>query len=463
MRHPAVWFQGSILLKEIASRTHQLRKVFKPKPVAWILVLWWVWSTAKRVWNHSGPFHGLILAFSALVLVVLYTIPNKSVQLFPKRVFAFLIDLALLSVVTVGAMHLLYEADVLEPSAIVSMAIVWAWFFAFVLADWKLNGTPGQLVLGLRVKKLDRANSHSAFTTCLARNFLAILVPVLIAGRLLIIPIAYSRLEKILRLGAGYTVLVVVPLSIAFTGGYSLPDLLLRVTVLPKWSGPHQYPVLLDKRRWALLLLASAVTGVIFGLAQNLENILAWEQGAAPQVISAQNQPAASAWLWTRLQEGIPDPDSFVQHVEVLYQTGVLSRDTNDALDSTPCSGARRVPGRDFLVEAQVRILTPSTFRGLLYANLARIADSQTPANKLPTYLLFNLTTREDFGAFTFTSVESSALCVAHVDGKLQNRYVMTGGSYRVMGSISALSVLALGNLRTYSYVERLPIWSRRR
>lgn len=475
--------RGDTLFKEIPSRTRQLRKAFKPKPVAWILALWLIWSRAKNLWNHTPvPFHSLVLACLALFLVILYTIPDKSVRLLPKRGFAFLIDLALLSVFTVGVMHFLYEFDVVEPSAIVSMGIVWAWFVLFVLADWILKGTPGQLMLSLRVKKLpeadfrsafiqplvrklklDEANFLSGFTTSLIRNLLTILIPVVIAGRLLIVPLAYSRLEKILRLGAGYALLAVVPVSIAFTGGHSLPDLLLRVAVIPKRSRPSQYPVLLGKKRWVSLLVASAVTGAILGLAQNLNNELAWKQAAPAGMTTAKNDPVASAWLWPRLLEGIPDSGSFVQHVEVLQQTGALPPDTYDSLGSTPCSIARTAPGKDFLVEAQVRIFTPSSVKGYLYGNLARIADSQAPANKLPTYLLFNLATREDFGAFTFTRVESSVLCLARVDGEPQSRFFMTDGSDRVMGSISGLSVLALGELGIYAQAERLPIWSRHR
>jgi len=359
-------------------------------------------------------------------------------------------------------MHLLYEYGVMEPSAIVSMGIVWTWLLAFVLADWRLDGTPGQLMLGLRLKRVDGGGRHLGIITCVARNCLAVLAPIVITGDLLLIPIAYSQTEKVLRLTAGYAVLAIVPLSIAFTGGHTLPDLLLRVRVLPKRSGPTQYPVWLDKKRWLLLILTSVTTGLIFSLALNLESNLAWKQAAPPLTVVSMNDPTASAWMWTRLQQRVPAPSFFIQHVEVFHVTGSLSADTYDALDSTLCTGSRRALGKNFLVDAQVRILTPTPVKSLLYANLQDIADSQAPANKRPAFLLFNLTTREDFGVFTLIKVEGSALCLAQANGKPQDRFVITGDADDVTGGTSLLSLLALGRLGLYSYVQRLPIWSHR-
>jgi RDD family len=210
--------------------------------VSWILSLLWLWHAAKNIRARTGPFNNLILACFILALVILYTIPNKSVQLLPKRILAFFLDFVLLAVLTIGVMFPLYEGDVVEPSAVVSMGIVWAWFCAFVLADWGLGGTPGQLVLGLRLKKIDNGNARPDFIKCLGRNLLALIVPIAISGRLLLIPLTYSRPEKILRLGVGFAVLILVPLSIGFTGGHTLPDVLLRVGVMPKRSSFGQYP-----------------------------------------------------------------------------------------------------------------------------------------------------------------------------------------------------------------------------
>jgi hypothetical protein len=450
------------LLRELELRTRELREAWKPKLLGWALTVWWVWHAVKHLGKRAGPFNNLILACSALVLVVLYTIPSKSVQLLPKRVLAFAIDLALLSVLTVGVMVPLYEGDVVAPSAIVSLVIVWAWFFAFVLVDWKLRGTPGQLVLGLRLKKkTDSSHSRLDLISCLARNFLALLLPVVIAGWLLIIPITYSRPEKVIRLAAGYTVLAILPLSIAFTGGHLLSDLLLRVSVIPKRSGFSQYPSHLNKKRCASLVIAALLMGSIFALAQNLESEMVWKPPTTPFSETYQSEPSVSAWLWPRLQQGIPSPAFFVQNVEAYSVPGSLKQEIYSALGSTSCSGARKPQGPALLVEVQVEILTPTTVKGLLYANLAEVTSAEAPANKRPSFLLFDLTTREDFGTFSLARVESSALCLGEVNGKPTDTYVMTGLSDRVRWwSVILLSQLVRGELGIYSYIQRLPIWS---
>ncbi|MBZ5696232.1 MAG: RDD family protein [Acidobacteriia bacterium] len=424
-----------------------------------ILTAWWVWRTAKNFRSQTGPFDNLIIACLALALAILYTVPIKSVQLFAKRIVAFLVDLALLAVFTVGVTHLLFQGDVVEPSAVVSMVIVWIWFLLFVLVDWRIRGTPGQLMLGLRLRTVGQGSS--GFTKCLARNLLTFVVPIVLAGRLLIAPFPYPKLGIILRLCAGYAGLSVVPLSIVFTGGQTLPDLLLGMSVLPRRAALNEYASRLNKKRWVFLILASLVTGFILAYSTYLQSELARRPPVPPLSQTSQSDSGASAWLWPRLQAGIYSPDSYVQDVEVFSVSGDLRSDIREALESTPCSGTSKLQGNALLVEAQVWILTPATFKGVLYKNLGDTISAQVPASKRPAFLLFDLTTKQGFGAFTFTTAESSALCISESEGRPVDALVMTGESLRARESVGELSALAVGNLKVYSDLERLPIWSR--
>jgi hypothetical protein len=210
------------------------------------------------------------------------------------------------------------------------------------------------------------------------------------------------------------------------------------------------------------LLLATVVLGGIFALAQNLESELARKPPAPPLSQTLQGDPGASDWLWPRLQQGIPGSDFFLEHVEVYSASGNLPPEVYTALDSTPCSGVRKAPGAALLIEAQVRILTPSVLKAVLYANLENVASAVTPPEKRPAFFLFNLITREDFALFVLDRTESSAFCLAMSNGKTENRFVMTGESDAVLGSVSGVSLLALGELGTYSDILKLPIWSHR-
>jgi len=200
------------------------------------------------------------MGLSVLAIAILFTIPKNSIRLFAKRLVAFLVDLALLGLFTFAIVDLLYKSQVIKPSAIVSMAIVWAWFFIFVFFDWRFAGTPGILLLGLRLKG---GNGKVTVIKSLARNLLTLIVPVIGAGRILMVP-TVSKLANFAEWSVGITILSLIPLSIAFSGEQSLPDMVLGVAVVPKQPNASQSPVRLRRRDWLLLLVASVLSGVAF-------------------------------------------------------------------------------------------------------------------------------------------------------------------------------------------------------
>ena len=68
------------------------------------------------------------------------------------------------------------------PNAAFSMAIVWAWFLYFMPFDWRFAGTPGKLIVGLRLR--NAGTGVSGFVKYLLRSLATIIVPVAIAGRM---------------------------------------------------------------------------------------------------------------------------------------------------------------------------------------------------------------------------------------------------------------------------------------
>ncbi len=445
------------MLDRLRSRTHELQEIWKPAGLVFTAI--WVMEAAKNFKSHTGPFSNLTLACLALTLAILYFVPIKSVQLFAKRVLAFVVDLALLALFTVGVMDLLYQGAVVEPSAIVSMAIVWSWFLLFVLSDWRLKSTPGKLLVGLRLRRASEGNID--LIKCLARNFLTLAVPIIVSGRLLGIPNTYSRMGTIVRLSSGYSLLALLPLSIIFSGGQALPDLLLDIAVLPKRTAINHYPSRLNKKRWLFLFLASTLTGFIIGYATSLQAELARRPPIPPLSVTYESESQSSAWLWPRLQAGIPNPDVFVQNVQVFSASGELPSSIYEALEPTPCSISPKALAGFLIVEVQVRLLTPTPLKADLYRNLQDTFSAEVPANKRPGFLLFEISTKRGFGAFTLTSEEDTVLCLAGSDGKPLNSFAFAGEAAVGREAISEVSVLSLGRLEVYSEIEKLPIWSR--
>lgn len=59
------------------------------------------------------------------------------------------------------------------PNAAFSMAIVWAWFLYFMPFDWRFAGTPGKLIVGLRLR--NAGTGVSGFVKYLLRSLFRLL------------------------------------------------------------------------------------------------------------------------------------------------------------------------------------------------------------------------------------------------------------------------------------------------
>ena len=161
--------------------------------------------------NLSFP----VLGFAAVSLFALL-VPGGAPRLFAMRAFAFAIDVLSLGVLTIAFLPFLYEGDTSGPSEFAITCVVWLWFAYFLLLDWRLHGTPGKRMLGLRLLAV---GAKFGFFRQLLRTLLTLLLPVVAgiwAGRLFL---GFSRFGFAALLFIKAAFLLANPVSILVLGG----------------------------------------------------------------------------------------------------------------------------------------------------------------------------------------------------------------------------------------------------
>ena len=398
------------------------------------------------------------LALLVLAVAILFTIPSKSIRLFAARLVVFLADLTLLGLFTFAVVDLLFKSEVIRPSAIVSMAIVWTWFFFFVFFEWRFAGTPGILLMGLRLRS--GGNGRVTLVKSLARSLLTLIVPLIVAGRIQMITTP-SRLGTFAQWSIVIALLSVFPLSIAFSGGQSVPDLLLGIAVFPKQSNASQYPVRLNRRDWLLLLIASVLTGVIFASSAAYGSSILERKPTVPpiQMIESSGDAEAriSARLWSNLQAGLPDAsDVSLQDLRLITVVGDLPSAGKEVTAPVACQAAFRAKKNYQVLRAQINPQTPILIKALLFENLGRTLDLYT---NRPGFLVLKVSSRESFGFFNFEYSENYTFCLMDSEGKPADLLVDASATLSIPASISEPTALILGDLDSYSQVEKVPIW----
>lgn len=446
--------QTSSILKGIRPRSRELREAWKPVGLA--LSILSAFKAITEFYHRTGPFFYVSLALLALSVTILFTIPIKSVRLLAARLVAFVVDLTFLGLLTYAVVDLLFKSQVIKPSAVISMAIVWAWFFLFVLLDWRFRGTPGKLILGLR---LGKRNGSPTLLTCLARSLLILVVPLIGPGRLLTIPTA-SRLESFVQWSAGLSLLSLLPLSIAFSGGQSLPDLLLGTAVVLKGSNANQYPSRLNRRGWLFLSIASLFAGVIFAFAASIGSLELKRKVPEPPIEqlrrSGETEARVAAKLRPYIAAGVPNADDYLQNVQVISAAGELPSDSDEVRVPAACQESFKVRKAYQIVRAQISPEAPFFIKTQLFANLIKTADLYSDR---PAFLVFEVSTRESFGVFSVVVSENYMFCLTNSAGRPENQLVDLNASIWTPGSINELALLLLGEMDSYSQAEKVPIW----
>lgn len=433
------------------------------KPVGLVLSVISAFAGIKEFHHQTGPFIYIGSALLALAVAILFTIPKESIHILAKRLVAFAIDLVLLSVFTIGATFLLFKFQIVRASAIVSAGVVWTWVLYFVILEWRFEGTPGMHILRLRLTA--SGNENITLLKCVARNLLLLVVPVIASGNILK-ALWLSRLGAFAKWSVGISILSLIPLSIAFCGGQSFPDLLLRIAVRPRRATSRD-AARCSKLRTLMTVVATLVTGAIFGLASSTA-YGRFTLGRAPPIpsltefrTSGPTEAQVAEALRAHLNGGILAPDVFstdtyLQELRVFSAAGTLPSITEDTALPAACQNLRSGQKRYQIVRAQISPETPTLVELVLMGDLAKNASLYA---KRPSFLVLEILHRRSLGIFNMEGSEHYTYCLTDSEGDPVDSMVNVQGSIGFMSSLSEIAILMLGDLDTYSKMEKLPIW----
>jgi uncharacterized RDD family membrane protein YckC len=161
------------LAAEMKARYAALTKIWEPyKRIAFVFAL----PTAISAFVIStGSFTSVIVGCIALVRALLAAPPLAGTYLLGLRVLALLADLLLVSFASLIAWTI-YSDFQLEHQGQALMLTLWATFFYFVLFDWRVKGTLGKKLCGLRVVSTD--GSKIDFCKSFLRVFATFISPI---------------------------------------------------------------------------------------------------------------------------------------------------------------------------------------------------------------------------------------------------------------------------------------------
>jgi len=313
-------------VSRIQSRRRELKELWAKlwKPIGIVTSAASLFKGIREFQHRTGPYLYIGIALIAFAVAVLFTIPIKSVRLLAARVVAFLVDLLVLSLLMIAVMQLLWTFEFVRRTSLVSMAIVWFWLLAFVLSDWRFGGTVGQLIFGLRLRNADAEDRRGpTLLKCAARNLLIVFCPVVVAGRILAI-LTHSRVQEFVVNVLTVTIIVLVPLSIAFCGGQSFVDILLRLTTLPRGVNRNEYAAHLTRRDLLLTVAAAVSCGLILGSTQSLTLHLMHASLKAKRIVGP---PLSEA------HESTPDEAEIAQRLRPYLDSNILSAETFGSSD----------------------------------------------------------------------------------------------------------------------------------
>lgn len=444
------------ILRKIESRTKELKAAWKP--IGLISFVITAVESVNKFHDRTGPYFWGSVSLATLTAAILYNV-DTSIRHLAKRLAAITIDLLLFGLVTFGAGSLLFDAGIVRPSSLTSMIVVWAWISAFVLLDWSFAGTPGARIIGLRL--YGRLNQRPSFFGSFARNLLTFVVPLSIAGSVVSIVTLSNRTASV-EWSIAVAVMSFLPLSIIFSGGQSLPDLLLGMTVRSKRTAESRLPARMNWRRWLFLVLCTLLTGAIVGFAPSMRGLLGGKQSQFPNLnfwVSGETESRIAAGLWPRIQAGVPAAEEFLRDVRVYSTTGGVPLRAGDELDpaAAPCRRSSAARPIYKVVRMQFAPGIPVIISNSLLDNMA--STTQRFAVDRPGFLVMEVSTRKSFGVFDIDMPEDYVFCLAGSDSIPRDTLVGFSRHLDVEGSLNALAWLFLGDFGKYSYAEKVPVY----
>lgn len=429
------------------------------KPIGLILSTVSFAYSVKDFYYRSGRFFpGTVLLF-ALAIALLFTVPIKSIRLLAKRAVAFVLDLAILALFTYAVCDLLFRHQVVKPCGLVSLIVVWAWLFFAIFCDWKFSGTPGKLLLGLRLRS--RTTATLDFLKCMLRSLLILFVRITIAGRITSI-LTYSPTISFVLWSAALSVLSFLPLSMAISGGQSVVDLLLKTSVLPR-RNLKQYPAGLDRTKWLVLVFASLAfgTGLAYASFPGLGSLGAeFKKPSLPAVEARRSGEDEAATAATLRAYMMRSPNNIDSEIEVFKLYRVLGKPAGEVLENTPaareCASAFKLAGGYTLIYAGVNRESLTVVKMFLWQNLMSLSPLYSTR---PGYLVFEIANRQTFGTFDVEAYEKYTFCVVGTGKEAGQQLVGGSPGIAILYSLQMPSLLFLADLARYSEIERVPIW----
>jgi hypothetical protein len=272
-----------------------------------------------------------------------------------------------------------------------------------------------------------------------------------------------SRTTSFLLWTTGLGLLSFFPLSIAFSGGQSVPDLLLGTAVLPKGFGLNQYPASLNRREWLFLVLASLLTGIILayasfpGLGGRTIEFKPPTFPTTEVTRSGETEARVAAGLRSHMLKELPNLDLALEDFRVSSVLGDLPSATNDETPAAlACLNSFRLKKTYLVVHAKISSQTPTLVKALLFKDLVNIS---TLFVGRPGYLVFEISSRETFGVFDLEYAERYVLCLTESKGQPEGLLVGMSGAIYVPYSLQTPALLILGDLERYATIEKVPIW----
>jgi hypothetical protein len=256
--------------------------------------------------------------------------------------------------------------------------------------------------------------------------------------------------------------LFLFPLSIAFLGGQSVPDLLAGTTVLPRRFTSARYLAHTTWRTWVFLPIFSLLVGFLLSLTSFIE-IDPKSVSAVDIIYTSEEDVKLRAILWAVLPVSLKYSDELLQAVEVVSYEENHFLGSAQIVSPMPYEEALKAQKHMRIVRVELTGNASSLVRSVMRDNMIAFARQFTPLTARPNFLILEFFEREDFGFFSLRISENNLLCSMDSGGSAVDFYVVPSpsGSFRIFSSVAESRYLVLGDLGAYAEIENLPVWAR--
>lgn len=391
------------------------RKALSWRPIG---VLVWIFTTSVAIRDfikNTGELSLPVFVLFAISLALLMLIPVPAIRSFGLRAASFFLDVLILVLTTLGAVFILTLLEVYKETAVALAIATWLWFAYFALCDYLFGGTPGKLILGLRVISLRKR--RLGWPSCLLRTLLTIPVPLIAASYAShVFDLLDSRLSFFFAMFLRYSVVWLIPVSMLFYGqDQSVVDVILGTAV--RRYDQHTAKVQARSiRAGTLLSLATALTlgfvlaGGSYAVTPALFN-KNLERPSGARIWLSRNESAPE--LTEAVSTGLRDPSNLIADVEIYQNTNepepvAEESDRAGVPDLTEAyAKATEVPLLDVIFYSP----TSSLVKAIVLENAGAALRSAIRANDKPAFATVQLASFMHAGPLRFEYDERFLFC----------------------------------------------------